>query len=92
MSANNDMIVRFLQKIKRAAQKIHVLLTVCKIKKNRSVKSGSETKDFSQLSSIYFATAVSIRLPRVREPLLNEMVSPASWNSSAGTQLVPLIS
>ena len=85
------MIVRFLQKIKRAAQKIHVLLTVCKIKKNRSVKSGSEIKDFSQLSSIYFATAVSIRL-RVREPLLNEMVSPASWNSSAGTQLVPLIS
>ena len=81
------MIVRFLQKIKRAAQKIHVLLTVCKIKKNRSVKSGSETKDFSQLSSIYSATAVSIR-----EPLLNEMVSPASWNSSAGTQLVPLIS
>ena len=88
MSANNDMIVRFLQKIKRAAQKIHVLLTVCKIKKNRSVKSGSETMDFSQLSSIYSATAVS-RLPRVREPLLNEMVSPASWNSSAGTQLVP---
>ena len=59
------MIVRFLQKIKRAAQKIHVLLTVCKIKKNRSVKNGSETMDFSQLSSIYSATAVSIRLPRV---------------------------
>ena len=89
MSANNDMIVRFLQKIKRAAQKIHVLLTVCKIKKNRSVKSGSETKDFSQLSSIYSATAVSIRPPRYSAAPRISTNSPSRPNSSAGTQLVP---